>query len=182
MENIEMGNWLTKSVACLKSYTPRLFVSDLLAGITVGLWDFPRIAKSRATTARETIGRLRRRERRCLPVSRLLHGGSAPRSRRPSLLFVSIVRAKADLVFQWRFRWLSLGQRGKCGGTIHGSGSFMIIPKRCSSTLPRRGVANSNWSICSGGQFRVMLRVLWPLSSPSRKLISPPARIANPER
>src|SRR6202021_3941203 len=32
-----MDNWLPKSVVCLKSYTPRLFASDLLAGVTVGL-------------------------------------------------------------------------------------------------------------------------------------------------
>ena len=36
-----MGNWLLKSVVCLKSYTPRLFVSDLLTGITVGLLALP---------------------------------------------------------------------------------------------------------------------------------------------
>src|ERR1700732_3757995 len=36
-----MGNWLPKSVICLKSYTPRLFASDLLAGITVGLVALP---------------------------------------------------------------------------------------------------------------------------------------------
>src|ERR1700679_3261554 len=36
-----MGNWLPKSVVCLKSYTPRLFASDLLAGITVGLVALP---------------------------------------------------------------------------------------------------------------------------------------------
>src|ERR1700732_734942 len=36
-----MGNWLPKSVICLKSYTPRLFASDLLAGITVGFVALP---------------------------------------------------------------------------------------------------------------------------------------------
>jgi sulfate permease, SulP family len=36
-----MNNWLPKSVLCLKSYTPRLFVADLLAGITVGLVALP---------------------------------------------------------------------------------------------------------------------------------------------
>jgi SulP family sulfate permease len=32
-----MRPWLPKSVLCLKSYTPRLFMADLVAGITVGL-------------------------------------------------------------------------------------------------------------------------------------------------
>src|ERR1700686_319035 len=36
-----MGNWLPKSFVCLKSYTPRLFASDLVAGITVGLVALP---------------------------------------------------------------------------------------------------------------------------------------------
>ena len=36
-----MGNWLPKSAVCLKSYTLRMFVSDLLAGITVGLVALP---------------------------------------------------------------------------------------------------------------------------------------------
>ena len=36
-----MGKWLPKSVVCLKSYTPRLFESDLLAGSTVGLVALP---------------------------------------------------------------------------------------------------------------------------------------------
>src|SRR5260370_39077865 len=36
-----MNNWLPKSVLCLKSYTRRMFVSDLLAGITVGLVALP---------------------------------------------------------------------------------------------------------------------------------------------
>src|SRR6202790_1147772 len=36
-----MGNWHPKSVICLKSYTPRLFASDLVAGITVGLVALP---------------------------------------------------------------------------------------------------------------------------------------------
>src|SRR6202163_2073790 len=36
-----MGNWLPKSVLCLKVYTARLFVSDLLAGITVGVLPLP---------------------------------------------------------------------------------------------------------------------------------------------
>jgi SulP family sulfate permease len=36
-----MGAWLPKSVLCLKEYTPRLFMADLLAGITVGLVALP---------------------------------------------------------------------------------------------------------------------------------------------
>lgn len=36
-----MNNWLPKSVLCLKSYTKRLFVSDLLSGVTVGLVALP---------------------------------------------------------------------------------------------------------------------------------------------
>jgi SulP family sulfate permease len=36
-----MGAWLPKSVLCLKSYTPRLFMADLVAGITVGLVALP---------------------------------------------------------------------------------------------------------------------------------------------
>jgi SulP family sulfate permease len=36
-----MGDWLPKSVLCLKDYTPRLFMADLLAGITVGLVALP---------------------------------------------------------------------------------------------------------------------------------------------
>ncbi|MGA2859612.1 MAG: SulP family inorganic anion transporter [Candidatus Sulfotelmatobacter sp.] len=36
-----MNNWLPKSALCLKSYTKRMFVSDLLAGITVGLVALP---------------------------------------------------------------------------------------------------------------------------------------------
>src|ERR1700686_4845429 len=36
-----MGAWLPKSVLCFKSYTPRLFAPDLLAGITVGLVALP---------------------------------------------------------------------------------------------------------------------------------------------
>src|SRR6202035_974057 len=36
-----MGNWLPKSFVCLKSYTPRLFASDLVAGLTVGLVALP---------------------------------------------------------------------------------------------------------------------------------------------
>src|SRR5258708_37382783 len=36
-----MGNWLPKSIIHLKSYTSRLFVADLLAGITVGLVALP---------------------------------------------------------------------------------------------------------------------------------------------
>src|SRR5260221_2849306 len=36
-----MNNWLTKSVVCLKSYTKRLFLVDLLSGITVGLVALP---------------------------------------------------------------------------------------------------------------------------------------------
>jgi SulP family sulfate permease len=36
-----MNNWLPKSVLCLKSYTKRLFMADLLSGITVGLVALP---------------------------------------------------------------------------------------------------------------------------------------------
>lgn len=36
-----MGDWLPKSVLCLRSYTKHLFVADLLAGITVGLVALP---------------------------------------------------------------------------------------------------------------------------------------------
>ena len=36
-----MNNWLPKSVQCLKSYTKRLFMADLLSGITVGLVALP---------------------------------------------------------------------------------------------------------------------------------------------
>ena len=36
-----MNNWLPKSVLCLKSYRPRLFMADVLAGITVGLVALP---------------------------------------------------------------------------------------------------------------------------------------------
>jgi SulP family sulfate permease len=36
-----MSAWLPKSVLCLKSYTLRLFMADLLAGITVGLVALP---------------------------------------------------------------------------------------------------------------------------------------------
>ncbi len=36
-----MGDWLPKSVICLKGYTKRMFVGDLLAGITVGLVALP---------------------------------------------------------------------------------------------------------------------------------------------
>src|SRR5450755_244456 len=36
-----MGNWLPKSVLCLKSYTKRLFVADVMAGITVGFVALP---------------------------------------------------------------------------------------------------------------------------------------------
>src|SRR6202795_4375088 len=36
-----MGNWLPKSVLCFKSYTPPLFMADLVAGITVGLVALP---------------------------------------------------------------------------------------------------------------------------------------------
>ena len=36
-----MGAWLPKSVFCLKEYTPRLFMADLLAGIIVGLVALP---------------------------------------------------------------------------------------------------------------------------------------------
>jgi SulP family sulfate permease len=41
IRKIIMSNWLPKSVLCLKSYTPRLFMADLLAGITVGLVALP---------------------------------------------------------------------------------------------------------------------------------------------
>ena len=36
-----MNKWLPKSVLCLKSYTKRLFLADLLSGITVGLVALP---------------------------------------------------------------------------------------------------------------------------------------------
>jgi len=36
-----MNNWLPKSVLCLESYTRRLFLADLLSGITVGLVALP---------------------------------------------------------------------------------------------------------------------------------------------
>src|SRR5712672_249519 len=36
-----MNEWLPKSVLCLKSYTKRLFLADLLSGITVGLVALP---------------------------------------------------------------------------------------------------------------------------------------------
>ncbi|MBZ5661692.1 MAG: STAS domain-containing protein [Acidobacteriia bacterium] len=36
-----MNNWLPKSVLCLKSYSKRLFVADLLSGITVGFVALP---------------------------------------------------------------------------------------------------------------------------------------------
>jgi SulP family sulfate permease len=36
-----MNNWLPKSVLCLRFYTKRMFVADLLAGITVGLVALP---------------------------------------------------------------------------------------------------------------------------------------------
>lgn len=36
-----MGDWLPRSVVCLKTYTRRTFVGDLLAGITVGLVALP---------------------------------------------------------------------------------------------------------------------------------------------
>src|ERR1700740_2694421 len=40
IQNI-MKNWLPKSILCLKSYTQRLFVADLMGGITVGLVALP---------------------------------------------------------------------------------------------------------------------------------------------
>ena len=36
-----MNDWLPKSMLCLKSYTKRMFVGDLLAGVTVGLVALP---------------------------------------------------------------------------------------------------------------------------------------------
>src|SRR5216110_1776072 len=36
-----MNSWLPKSVLCLQSYTKRLFLADLLSGITVGLVALP---------------------------------------------------------------------------------------------------------------------------------------------
>lgn len=36
-----MGDWLPRSVVCLKTYTRRMFVGDLLAGVTVGLVALP---------------------------------------------------------------------------------------------------------------------------------------------
>src|SRR6266545_1210701 len=41
IRNITMNNWLPKSVLCFKSYSKRMFASDLLAGITVGLVALP---------------------------------------------------------------------------------------------------------------------------------------------
>jgi len=41
LEKNTMNNWLPKSVLCLKTYTKRLFVADLLSGITVGLVALP---------------------------------------------------------------------------------------------------------------------------------------------
>src|SRR5215510_1842111 len=35
------SEWLPKSVLCLRSYTPQKFLSDLLAGVTVGLVALP---------------------------------------------------------------------------------------------------------------------------------------------
>src|ERR1700724_3943180 len=52
------------------------------------------MARSRATTAREAIGCLRRRERRSFPVSRLLHEASPPRSGRPSVPVVGKDRTR----------------------------------------------------------------------------------------
>src|SRR5881394_1971113 len=39
--NFEIEDWLPKSVLCLKSYTKRLFLADLLSGVTVGLVALP---------------------------------------------------------------------------------------------------------------------------------------------
>src|SRR6202047_4664374 len=36
-----LANWMPKSVLCLRSYTRRMFVGDLVAGITVGLVALP---------------------------------------------------------------------------------------------------------------------------------------------
>lgn len=36
-----MNNWLPKSVLYLRSYTKRLFLADLLSGVTVGLVALP---------------------------------------------------------------------------------------------------------------------------------------------
>jgi SulP family sulfate permease len=36
-----MNNWVPKSILCLKSYTKRLFLADLMAGMTVGLVALP---------------------------------------------------------------------------------------------------------------------------------------------
>src|SRR6202043_3504853 len=36
-----MSKWLPKSILCLQSYTKRLFVGDLMAGITVGFVALP---------------------------------------------------------------------------------------------------------------------------------------------
>src|SRR5882672_7242874 len=36
-----MRNWLPKSVLCLRSYTKHAFMSDLLAGVTVGFVALP---------------------------------------------------------------------------------------------------------------------------------------------
>ena len=36
-----MSDWLPKSILCLKSYPGRMFLADLLSGITVGLVALP---------------------------------------------------------------------------------------------------------------------------------------------
>src|SRR6266567_1938033 len=41
IRSITMNNWLPKSVLCFRSYTLRLFMADLLAGVTVGLVALP---------------------------------------------------------------------------------------------------------------------------------------------
>src|SRR5271165_4101567 len=40
-KNSSFENWLPKSILCLRSYTKRMFVGDLLAGVTVGLVALP---------------------------------------------------------------------------------------------------------------------------------------------
>jgi SulP family sulfate permease len=41
LKKLNIAGWLPKSVLCLRSYTKRMFVSDVVAGITVGLVALP---------------------------------------------------------------------------------------------------------------------------------------------
>jgi SulP family sulfate permease len=58
-----MGGWLPKSVLCLKSYTKRMFVADLLAGITVGLVALPLAMASAVRSSSHSAGGLLRHGR-----------------------------------------------------------------------------------------------------------------------